>query len=532
MAKVAKNAIIYALIYIRVSTEEQATNSSLGNQLRECEAYCKRMGFAVYKVFEDAGASAKTANRPAFQQMLEFAAINAKKLNIQHVVVYKSDRFARNGNDYVTAKMMLQRYKVQIHSATEFFDDSATGEYMEWILAGQAQFDNRVRAERSRAGTIARLKSGNCTTRPPRGYVRGLPEGPSLFICPEMGEIVRLAFERVAIGQLKDDVRKELFTFGLKSSTGRPLTPAMFNSMLANPIYKGRIVSEKHGIDVEGNFEALITPELYEAVQLVTKHSHSKSAKRNLDHPDFPLRRFVQCGSCLQPMTASWSTGRSKKYGYYFCKNKECGEVKVRKEYLENQWLEVLSKYSVPTDVLKLLDETVKDQWNHRTKSSVQFIGKLILKLEDAVNRQNALTDAFLRTVVSQQAFESQNERIESEITEIKNQIENSAVPNIDVPAVMKFARELLSDLPGSWNRLLPQQKQPFVWSLMPGGVTYTNGSIGTAQTPWFYLGTEPSVSEEIGLAPLTDLSWNQLVSWLTEMDQLRQWMGNSLEST
>ena len=65
----------------------------------------------------------------------------------------------------------------------------------------------------------------------------------------------------------------------------------------------------------------------------------------------------------------------------------------------------------------------------------------------------------------------------------------------------------------------------------MPGGVTYTNGSIGTAQTPWFYLGTEPSVSEEIGLAPLTDLSWNQLVSWLTEMDQLMRLMVRTFET-
>ena len=60
-------------IYIRVSTEDQAREGfSLGEQKEKLEALCKYKGYEVYKVYKDAGISAKDiTHRPQFQQMLE-----------------------------------------------------------------------------------------------------------------------------------------------------------------------------------------------------------------------------------------------------------------------------------------------------------------------------------------------------------------------------------------------------------------------------------------------------------------------------
>ena len=59
--------------YIRVSTEDQAREGfSLGEQEEKLRALCKYKGFEIFKVYKDAGISAKDMkNRPAFQQMLE-----------------------------------------------------------------------------------------------------------------------------------------------------------------------------------------------------------------------------------------------------------------------------------------------------------------------------------------------------------------------------------------------------------------------------------------------------------------------------
>ena len=55
-------------IYIRVSTEDQAREGfSLGEQEEKLRQLCKYKGFEIFKVYKDAGISAKDMkNRPAF----------------------------------------------------------------------------------------------------------------------------------------------------------------------------------------------------------------------------------------------------------------------------------------------------------------------------------------------------------------------------------------------------------------------------------------------------------------------------------
>ena len=62
-----------ASIYIRVSTEDQAREGfSLGEQEEKLRQLCKYKDFEIFKVYKDAGISAKDMkNRPAFQEMLE-----------------------------------------------------------------------------------------------------------------------------------------------------------------------------------------------------------------------------------------------------------------------------------------------------------------------------------------------------------------------------------------------------------------------------------------------------------------------------
>ncbi len=58
-------------IYIRVSTEDQAREDfSLPEQEKRLRAMCEYKGYEIYKVYKDAGISAKTGNkRPAFEEL-------------------------------------------------------------------------------------------------------------------------------------------------------------------------------------------------------------------------------------------------------------------------------------------------------------------------------------------------------------------------------------------------------------------------------------------------------------------------------
>ena len=61
-------------LYARVSTEEQATEgASIAAQRKLLREYAGRGGMAVVAEFVDEGASARSADRPAFQQMVAAA---------------------------------------------------------------------------------------------------------------------------------------------------------------------------------------------------------------------------------------------------------------------------------------------------------------------------------------------------------------------------------------------------------------------------------------------------------------------------
>ena len=59
-----------AMIYTRVSSEEQVSNLSLDVQEKTCRDYCARNGWTVEAVYREEGESAKTANRTELRRML------------------------------------------------------------------------------------------------------------------------------------------------------------------------------------------------------------------------------------------------------------------------------------------------------------------------------------------------------------------------------------------------------------------------------------------------------------------------------
>ena len=67
---------IYSAAYIRVSSGMQVeTGASLPSQLAEIRSYCQKHGLELLEehIYTDAGESARTDDRPAFQAMISAA---------------------------------------------------------------------------------------------------------------------------------------------------------------------------------------------------------------------------------------------------------------------------------------------------------------------------------------------------------------------------------------------------------------------------------------------------------------------------
>ena len=78
------------------------------------------------------------------------------------------------------------------------------------------------------------------------------------------------------------------------------------NSMLQNRLYFGEVASKDFGVSRRGDFEALISEDVFHAAQSALT---GRSSPRKQVDPDFPLRGFVNCETCQRPLTASRSKG-------------------------------------------------------------------------------------------------------------------------------------------------------------------------------------------------------------------------------
>lgn len=136
-------------IYIRVSTEDQAREGfSLPEQKERLEAMCKYKGYQIYKVYKDAGISAKNIkDRPAFNELLED--IKKKKINI--IVALKLDRVTRTIYDWEFIMKFLEENDAYLDCANdEINTTSANGKMVSRLLMSVSQNEIERTSERTK----------------------------------------------------------------------------------------------------------------------------------------------------------------------------------------------------------------------------------------------------------------------------------------------------------------------------------------------------------------------------------------------
>ena len=227
-------SMVGAVICVRVSTKEQTENLSLPTQLRACEEYCRREGYEVLERFTEQGESAKTTDRTELQSLLNYCRTHKGKVHF--VVVYNITRFAREKYDHFALRALLKSLGISLRSATEPIDDTSTGKLMEGVLAAFAQFDNDVRADRTRAGMRAALEQGRWTFIPPLGYLNAPKwSGKSLAPDPDRASLVTRAFDDFATGRFtKEEVLDTVTRLGFRTRKGLTLNPPSFGRLLTS----------------------------------------------------------------------------------------------------------------------------------------------------------------------------------------------------------------------------------------------------------------------------------------------------------
>ena len=478
-----------AVIYCRVSTKEQTQNLSLPTQKKACLEYCSHQNIAPDKIFIDEGESAKTAARPEFQKMLKYCRENKSKVG--HVVVYSLSRFSRNTHDHLQIKAYLAGLGVSLRSVTEPIDNTSAGKLMETILSGFAQFDNDVKSERTKAGMKAAIERGRWPWIAPIGYLNDNgPKGQSNLIPdPDKAPLIKKTFELYATGLYnRPQVLKMANNLGLKTCKGKQLKLQNIEKILRNPIYTGWIQSQILLNPVRGTFKPLIEQKLFDKVQAVLEGRKINVTSYLRNNPDFPLRRFVKCQKCSSPLTGSLSKGKTKKYPYYRCSNTSCRSVNIRREKLEEKFVEYLNHLKPKPEYVKLFEAIVLDRWRDMETEATAQSRSLQKHVDELRTKKERLEEAFIyEKSISKATYDDQLDKLNEKIALAEIEAHSAKLEAFDIEAALSFAKYLILNAERMWMESDLDQRQRLQKVLFPEGVYFGDGEFGTPRTCIFF---------------------------------------------
>lgn len=466
-----QSTIKRAIIYLRVSTEEQVENYSLDTQEKICRAEAQRRGYQVVQIFREEGRSAKSIiGRPELINLIAFCKKRINKVNA--VFIYRIDRISRMTSDYLAIRTELGKAGVTVISATEPTGNTPTDKFVETLLAGTAQLDNDIRSERTRNGMKARFLSGLPNTIPPVGYI--LKHGYAVQD-PETFDKMKKIWDLMAtntksLAQLVDIAN----SMGLRVR-GQTLTRHTLSRILKRKFYLGILTSDVYTEEVKGQHTPMITEEQFFKVQAILdgrnpdKMALSHKVK---DNPEFPLRRIAKCGFCGSSLTGAWSTARGKKFAYYRC-SKFCTGKSVAVKKIENELTELLKDITPTNDARELFISYIQNSFNKRMSRLQKMRNNADKHISKLYEIRNQLVEKNLSGVYSDEIFKEQNEIIQDKILQAQITKVDDNFEQYDVNKITDFMKTLLADLSRFYeNASLPMRKS-LLASIFPSGMVW-----------------------------------------------------------
>ena len=407
-----------AVIYARYSSDNQREESIEG-QIRECTAYAEKNGITVIKHYIDRAFSAKTDNRPEFQQMIKDS---GKKL-FDVVLVWKFDRFARNRFDSANYKMILKKNGVHLISVMEPIAEGSQGILVETLLEGMAEYYSAELSEKVIRGQTENALKGKCTGGTGTiGYK--IDDAKFYHLDPLTAPLVLEAFQRYDNGDKMVEIVNFLNDKGVRNMLGGKMTHSSVNTMLKNRRYIGEL--SFRDIVVPDAIPVIVPKDLFDRVQKRLDKNKRAPACSKADE-EYLLTTKLFCGKCGALMfgeSGTSATGRT--YYYYKCANvkrrKGCNKKTVQKEWLEDLVVRETMKLIQDDAVIDKIVQLVMDVQNQEN-TTIPLLEKQLREVNKKLdNLMKAIEDGlYTRTTKERlEALEIQKDELTAKIADEK----------------------------------------------------------------------------------------------------------------
>lgn len=452
-------------IYIRVSTEDQVREGfSLGEQQEKLEGLCKYKGYEIYKVYKDAGISAKDmVHRPQFQAMLE----DMKAGKINYIVAYKLDRVTRSVRDLETLISTLEKYNCYlICDRDDVNTSSANGRFFVRMLTVLSQLEIEIVSERTKFGLGGAIKAGHIPGSCPFGYYRDTDK--TIKIDNSTKDIVIRIYQMYLEGKSYQQIANILNEEEIPSPVKGKWSDSTIEKIINNRIYMGDFERYKKDRTRESEiYMNVVPPIISRAMWEDTQNQKGKNQRSYSRHRVYVFFQKLICPKCGKIMTGKGAGGKKSKYMYYTCEKckiyfNEDGIEETLIDYILDfiEYDYQVNKFFYPLlaekkdDEAKEIEKEIK-KYKEQKKRLIKVYKDGILEMEDFAEDIN---------VIDKKLAELKNMQIDSVdlVKETYNPAHLIAHRDIEKESLLdgKMYKEMLLNL---WVLKSKEEKQDFI---------------------------------------------------------------------
>ena len=340
-----------AVIYARYSSSNQ-TEQSIEGQIRVCTDYAKTKGLTVVGEYIDRAVSGRTDNRPEFQKLMQ----DCTKKQFNAIIVYRTDRFARNKYDSAVYKRHLKKNNVELHYAAEHIPEGPEGIILESLMEGLAEYYSAELSQKVKRGmNESALKGKSTGGNIALGYK--IAPDKSFVVDEREAEIVRTIFDMFVRQKTYAEIITYLNGRGMKTSKGQPFSKSSIPRIIKNQKYVG--VYKYSDVVLYDSVPPIISREVFHSAERELER-RSKSKQAFLPRANYLLSGKLYCGRCKRKMTGVSGTGKQgKKFYYYYCPSARgkngCDKKQAPKDWLEDLIVSETLSHILAPDTIKYL---------------------------------------------------------------------------------------------------------------------------------------------------------------------------------
>lgn len=441
---------IAALIYVRVSTEEQADKGySLEGQTEDCLRKAEEMGYSREKtvVIRDE-ASGASMDRPGLNRLREWVASAARP---ECVILYDPDRLARRLAHQLILTEEIVKRKVSLEFVNFTWNNTPEGRMFYQLRGMFAEFEREKIRERTMRGRLAKIKHYGKLSCDPRLYGYRFDTGEDVLKVEAFeAATVRWMFERAAEGLSCGEIAAQLKEEGRLAPRGSVWYPSTVSRILRNRSYLGTYMAYKVDYhqgyrrvrSAEEQFPLAIEPVITEQ-QYLQAQSQLNRRIRQGGRPLVRKRLLAEVAvcSCGTPMvTVSASRGRI----YYRCpaakiKAAASGKLPSNGKHAPSSecagssyWNADAVDERIWETVRSYLSENLKVRWEELREiaagasedsvanpSAFPRDAKRLTRLAKLRERRARLLELYLSDAINRQEFDCKADELEKEIAKL-----------------------------------------------------------------------------------------------------------------